>query len=333
MFSVIVPVYNSEKYIERCILSITSQYYKNYELILIDDGSIDNSGTICKNHSSKNDKIKYVFKENNGPASARNVGLKNAVGDYILFLDSDDRMCEGLLDKLNEVIKDKYNDIYLGTYMAYNDTNKLTILESFKYNLSLVEKSLPLEVLHNFLTNNPQSFSIWRHTFKREMLEHKQIRFDEDLFGPEDGDFFMNAVFAAKTFSVINIPFCYYTIKRDGSIITKRSYENVRSEFDFSIRWYSYFKEIFSKNNNVIALELSRLFANIFLNCIASSGRLKRNKRLELKNLVIINDYILSNVFGVNKKISVCIYRLFGYIKAAPIINFLYTVNTKIKTP
>ena len=102
--SIIVPVYNAEKWLEDCIKSVLNQTYKNVELVLVNDGSDDSSDKICKKYSLKYSNIKYILQENAGASVARNKGLKNATGSYIQFLDSDDYLnndcCEKMIDKM-----------------------------------------------------------------------------------------------------------------------------------------------------------------------------------------------------------------------------------------
>ena len=120
LISVIVPIYNVEKYINRCIDSIIEQTYTNLEIILVDDGSTDNSGSICDEYAKKDNRIKVIHKENGGVSSARNVGLDTAIGQYITFVDSDDyiekKYCEILLKTLKKQKADcvacGYNRIY-----------------------------------------------------------------------------------------------------------------------------------------------------------------------------------------------------------------------------
>ena len=88
--SIIVPVYKVEKYIDKCIKSIIDQTYENIELILVDDGSPDNCGKICDEYAAKDSRIKVIHKENGGLSSARNIGIENSIGDYIMFFDSDE---------------------------------------------------------------------------------------------------------------------------------------------------------------------------------------------------------------------------------------------------
>ena len=104
--SIIVPVYNVEKYVERCIESIIKQSYKNLEIILIDDGSKDNSGKICDEYAEKDNRIKVIHKKNGGLSDARNTGLNIADGEYICFIDSDDYIHKDLVkDNLEKLIQ------------------------------------------------------------------------------------------------------------------------------------------------------------------------------------------------------------------------------------
>ena len=107
LFSIIVPVYKVENYLEDCIESILHQSYKDFELILIDDGSPDKSPEICDEYNAKDDRISVIHKKNGGLSSARNAGLDNANGEYIVFIDSDDILREGALEKISN---------YLGNY-------------------------------------------------------------------------------------------------------------------------------------------------------------------------------------------------------------------------
>ena len=124
LISVIIPVYNVEKYLRRCIDSVINQTYKNLEIIIVDDGSTDNSSNICDEYTNKDSRVKVVHKENGGLSSARNVGIELAKGDLIAFVDSDDYIELEMYEKLKENM-DKYDsDIAICQY--YN---------SFKYSI------------------------------------------------------------------------------------------------------------------------------------------------------------------------------------------------------
>lgn len=128
-FSIIVPVYNAEKYLNECIESILNQTFKDYELILVDDGSKDESGEICDRFSDGNDFISVLHKENGGQISARRLGLKNAKGEYCLFCDSDDFLELDALEKINKIIEQSKPDIIIYNAFSYDGIKKTDFVE------------------------------------------------------------------------------------------------------------------------------------------------------------------------------------------------------------
>ncbi len=129
-YSIIVPVYNVEKYLERCINSLINQTYSNIEIILVNDGSSDNSENILKTYSNKYDNIKYINKKNGGQASARNLGLTKVSGDYISFIDSDDYVEENMFEEINKILEEDKKDIIVFDMYQINKQNKI-ILKGF----------------------------------------------------------------------------------------------------------------------------------------------------------------------------------------------------------
>lgn len=114
MISVVVPVYKVEKYLERCINSVLSQSYKDLEVILVDDGSPDKCGKICDEYAKKDDRVKVIHKENGGQSSARNIGIQEAKGQYISFIDSDDYLEKNAYETLIKVATTTNADITEG---------------------------------------------------------------------------------------------------------------------------------------------------------------------------------------------------------------------------
>ena len=121
--SVIVPVYNVEQYIRKCIESILNQTYNKMEIILVDDGSTDNSGIICDEYSKRDKRIKVIHKINGGLSDARNAGLDICTGDYIVFVDSDDYIKNNMIEMLHKDILEKRADISVCSYFFDNDGN------------------------------------------------------------------------------------------------------------------------------------------------------------------------------------------------------------------
>lgn len=148
--SIIVPVYNVEKYLNKCILSILEQSFTNFELILIDDGSKDNSGRICDGYRGRDSRIKVIHQENLGLSSARNVGLEASEGKYVTFIDSDDFIHPNMLEVLHSNILEKNADISICNYdLVYKNMevpkefghNKITVYTNIEGVKRIVEKS------------------------------------------------------------------------------------------------------------------------------------------------------------------------------------------------
>ena len=114
-FSVIIPVYNSEKYLNKCIDSIVTQDYENFELILVDDGSSDSSQKICREYADRFENVSLICQENSGPSAARNRGIDCAKGDYITFVDSDDWVRDDYFIKLEAALNDEPDVLFFGT--------------------------------------------------------------------------------------------------------------------------------------------------------------------------------------------------------------------------
>ena len=127
LISVIVPVYNVEKYLDKCIQSIVDQTYTNLEIILVDDGSPDNSGAICDEWAEKDNRIKVIHKANGGLSDARNAGLDIATGEYIAFVDSDDYIELDFYDKLYNVIKATNCDISICNLRKVYENNNVSV--------------------------------------------------------------------------------------------------------------------------------------------------------------------------------------------------------------
>ena len=148
--SVIVPVYNTEKYLKECIESVLSQTYKNLELILIDDGSTDTSGDMCDRFQNTHDNIKVVHKKNGGAADSRNCGLLAAEGEYIHFLDSDDKLIlDNIYDEFNNIIDEFYPDIIFSRCATYScDFSKKTQEQPAYETLAFFNGDLLFEVIN-----------------------------------------------------------------------------------------------------------------------------------------------------------------------------------------
>lgn len=163
--SVIVPIYGVEKYLQRCIDSLLKQTYTDYELILVDDGSPDSCPIICDEYAKRDKRIKVIHKENGGLSDARNTGMQEATGEYIVFVDSDDWVCDDYLEKLLQAISDTEADICeCEVIYAYGDEQKPMQI-SKALDIYSAEQSLKLlmedRVFHQY---------VWNKIYRREVI-------------------------------------------------------------------------------------------------------------------------------------------------------------------
>ena len=185
--TVIVPVYNVEHYLDKCLDSLISQTYKNLEIIVINDGSTDNSGAICQEYARKDNRIIYIKKENGGQSEARNMGLDRMTGSYVTFVDSDDWVELDYVETLYKKITEYQADIAVGNYYSFNESEGMyyfhifgdSYYEKVYDNVSIFENLYESQEMKSFAL-----ISVWGKLYKADLF--KQLRFDIGRLG-EDG--------------------------------------------------------------------------------------------------------------------------------------------------
>lgn len=211
MISIIVPVFNTEKFLERCIQSVLNQTYADIELLLIDDGSIDKSGDICDQYAAKDSRVRVFHKTNGGVSSARNLGIDNAVGDYIGFIDSDDYIDYNMLSSLYDIIIKNNADIgYCNLYMDYGENKEIYCLvpSSADWHLMLVGW---ISETWTLCTTS---------LIKRNLFEENNLRFPTDLKYCEDLWMSLELRLNSKRVVSLNESLYYYNRCNENSITT-----------------------------------------------------------------------------------------------------------------
>lgn len=204
--SVIVPVYNVEKYITRCLTSLVNQTIDDLEIILVNDGSKDNSEQIIRQFKKDYKNIIYVKKENGGLSSARNFGLIYATGEYVAFLDSDDYVDRTLYQKMYEKAKATNSDYVECDFIwKYPDHEKIDVGFRYKDKKEMFEKARVVA---------------WNKLIKREIIINKKIEFPVGLYY-EDIEFFYKLLPYINSFAFVEEPLIYY-VQRDNSIVNKQ---------------------------------------------------------------------------------------------------------------
>lgn len=224
--SFIVPIYNVEEYLERCLDSICNQTYQNIEIILVNDGSTDKSEEICKKYLLKDKRIKYIKKNNGGVSSARNVGIENTTGEYICFVDSDDYINEKFAEIFLNVLLCKNSDIVICDY------EKVFRLENIQKNILNLENVYNVDSINviSDLLEIPRKGIItnhmWNKIFKKELFDN--IRFPQGKNFEDIGVFYL-LVNKAKNISVIPNKLYYY-YERKNSIMGTLTEKSMRDK-------------------------------------------------------------------------------------------------------
>ena len=203
--SIIIPVYNSEKYLQACLDSVLSQTFTDFEVLLVDDGSKDGSGVICDAYAAKDSRIRVLHKENGGVSSARNHGIDNARGEFIVFADSDDRMTNVYLEHLMQ----SDADLVLSGVQKFGEKDTVRMparRDDFGIDGIAVHWNTPAEMNYLYCYT-------WAKRFRTDIIRAHGIRFDESLFFSEDMCFNMRYYYYAESFTEVPYPDYLYRIQ------------------------------------------------------------------------------------------------------------------------
>lgn len=213
MVSIIIPIYNAERYIDKCICSIITQSFRNFELILIDDGSKDKSLSICNDFAIRDDRIKVYTLENGGAAKARNYGLKKAQGDFIWFIDADDWI---EADFLNYINWESFSDLlFFGFKRIINGNVEICQIQCFD-NTYYEDFEKILSIL--FTSSNQYFGFTWNKIFRMSIIRENNIKFNENLIIKEDEAFTFEYCQYISSLSVsCATPYCYNILENSLS--------------------------------------------------------------------------------------------------------------------
>ena len=220
--SVVVPVYNVEKYLPECINSLLNQNGVRIEIIMIDDGSTDNSGAIAEQYANQHDRIKVVHRENMGVSSARNIGLTMTEGEYVIFIDSDDHVKEDSLSELYHIATGQNADIAMGDVLyCYSDSIRNSPHNPVPENLKNIILS-GSDAYAGLIKSGAYHPGAHCYMFKNDYLDRLQIRFDEAIGYDEDELFTSLALCQAGRVFIIGLEFYFYR-QREGSAVYSAS--------------------------------------------------------------------------------------------------------------
>jgi len=292
-FSIIVPVYNSELYLEKCVNSILKQSYQNIELILINDGSTDGSSRLCDEIAEKDSRVVVIHKLNGGVSDARNVGIKKATGEYILFVDSDDFIEINACEMFYKSIKANPSlEIIATNIKVIND-------KQMKENCFLPTKNV-ISTGEEFLSTQLDKWMamfVWRFVYKRALLIENQVYFDVKLRYYEEETWLPKVLLLASKVATVDFIYYNYIIRNNSLSNPLDENQIVQSALDHLNVLYDCINQYSDiKNTELRKKVLDRLV-------ISATNAIKRGKLYRSEyNQVIDNDILWKNAFTFKTK-------------------------------
>ncbi|MEP5341488.1 MAG: glycosyltransferase [Algibacter sp.] len=317
ILSIILPVYNAEKYLERCLTSILSQSFSDFEVILINDGSKDNSNVICETYAHKDNRIIYINQINQGVAMARNVGLKQAKGTYVGFVDADDDIENDMfLNLVTPTTKKKYN-VVISHYKICEKNTFHIPKTKIPTNTDLKQQEIKSNILKTYYTGgDPIVPALWNKIYNSEFIKKHNLIFQNQK-AVRASDYWFN-------FKLFQHATCAYVIENanyrynnsvTGSIInsfrdnqfigfaeSQKRLLDANKDFNFKIDYNKFYKPFYDNTNHFILNAISKkgyIKGYTFIKPILKNERLKSsfksilNKKTHLK---LINFFIKNNM-------------------------------------
>ncbi len=294
LVSVIVPVYNVEKYLRECIDSVLAQTYTNYEIILVDDGSTDSSGAICDEYAEKNNCITVIHKKNEGLSCARNSGFERASGKYVYFLDSDDYVTEDMLEQTVQVAQEDKSDIVFFDAIAFSEDDKCDVSQNY-LRINRYDVHNGLKMFEELQRNNEFHSAVQLYIFKKSFLVETELRFVPGIYH-EDMAFTFEAFCQAEIVSQCRKAL-YYRRYRPDSIMTsvkQPKHFNGMSSVYYHIKNFSEEKAMLSDP------AVRRYISRCAYNCFNIFEQLDINDKKEHKTQMkeIKTDILSANAYG-----------------------------------
>lgn len=336
--SIIIPVYNVEKYLGRCINSVLNQTYKNIELILIDDGSTDRSGKICDDYGINDNRIQVIHKKNSGVSLARNLGINISTGDYIQFIDSDDFVEPIMTEKMLNAAKNNSNLVICGMKFIYKDMKSI-------YNMNYASPFEGTYQIYDFMKHFGKLYelnlinSTVNKLYVSNIIKENKLKFVKNLDLGEDLLFNLEYITSCKNITIIKDLLYYYSKYIENSLTTKFNNDT----FGIQQKLFLETKK-FLLNNNSYSNENQKIIENIYtysiIGCLSNLFMSKNNltsrsqiyyiKKIVLANLGIdlslfYNNNIQKRIIGFLIK-NKLVFGLFCYFK----IKVFLKNNTKL---
>lgn len=320
-FSVIVPVYKVEDYLPQCVESILNQDYNDFELILVDDGSPDNCPAICDAYAQKDSRVKVIHKPNGGASDARNVGIKSAIGDYLMFVDSDDYWdSPSVFSMVSDVLEKTNSDLVRFGHKKFFSADNKFVLPSER-EMSLYNGYSTKEILSTLVQTNMLTIAAWSMAISREFIVNNEIYFIKGK-KTEDLEWAVHLYTREPKWSFIDDVFYVYRTQRANSVTATIDYKHL-CDYCFILE-----KSIEQAEKCDEAVKSPLMSYLMYQVLIASAVVYKVNLSKEQRKEIVsrLKAMCIGNIkkYTLNKKVKLagCIYRLGGYNLMARVLGF-----------
>lgn len=255
--SIVIPIYNTEKYLSKCLDSVLAQTYTNWEAILVDDGSKDKSGSISDEYSAKDSRFKVLHKKNEGVSSARNLALDFVQGQFIMFIDSDDMLYLNALETLLKYMQDGIDSICC-TYVTTDEYGSVIRYSNTHHFDEVLGRDKTLSDFYIPLFGNGFNGYLWNRLFRTSIIKDNHLRFREDIHIKEDGLFLVQYLCRCKGKHHFSSEPVYKYRINDGSVM--RNYSGIINYKSVSgvVGDIECYKEVADSTTNLNLLKISR---------------------------------------------------------------------------
>lgn len=309
-FSVIVPVYNVEKYLSQCVDSILNQSFSDFELILVDDGSTDNSPKMCDEYADKDKRVKVIHKENGGAAASRNFGTDASMGKYIVYIDSDDYVDDNeFLNKLYTKANEKDYDIICYKFKKYFESNGQ--FSECAFSCPDIERYSSLFDKINYMVSCDAFYCApWAKCFKASAVKDNNIKFENGIIG-EDQEWYYHLLLSVNSITFIDEAFIVYR-QRNNSVTSSWKMKNLTDCIYVVKKWKDYFEhsdDMDEAYKKALLNSVAKLYCNLLIGYVKFNDKDKKKYYGELKKMAPI----LKNCLNPRVNTFYKIYKIGGF--------------------
>lgn len=313
IFSIIVPVYNIETYIECCINSLISQDFEEYEILLIDDGSTDNSGLICDEYSLKYDKIKVFHKLNGGLSDARNFGISKSTGEYLIFVDGDDRIAPDTLLGISKKIQSKPDFVETRLVEDYGDITEEKDIKMAEYFAAGVDKKT---VLAWEMIESQNTWPAVKKIVSKKFIESNNLQFLKGYLH-EDLDWTCSLYKHAEKIEIYTDNWYYHRMNRKGSITNNINAKNIIDVIEMATLFYNYYINNVNEENTLI---MNRIMVSVYVS-LNQIKRVSKEQWDDIERCIKKNIMIFSISPKFKYKVFVMFMKVFGVAFAMRLLS------------